>query len=353
MPQKYWITVPGSQWTAKETEMLNVQNVVRPWQELLRPAFRHADAQDPVLITLLQPITIDVREMDDQSINEIDSNANNVLLRQYYIHVVDLISVEVPDELQDIANDLPSPAEVVHKRTKLDRSAKADNRPSTAQSDASIPRSTSANSINSIDSILQATLASKTERAFHSLLTYVVEVMRVARDRKPSVLIVVPDHLAVKIKLSKQHPGCTVINNGSVVIRKSENPVINIECKSRDGSTGRDIYEKLFAQEFAEVLAMMLQRDGKMLRYSNRSDPFRVVYSLSAHHRRVYLTRVEFPPEYLRAINDGNLQSEAVIVERSDKSYRLDNAGELRELVTMIYLLFVQMEHDVATNVLA
>lgn len=93
-----------------------------------------------------------------------------------------------------------------------------------------------------------------------------------------SPLLVSPDHVRYNIKLSSQLPECVVVTDECVRIRRSGNPIISTECKSRDGSTGYKIYDKIFAQEFAEVLAVMLDREKKMFHFDNKDDAFRVVY---------------------------------------------------------------------------
>lgn len=339
MAQKYHITKPGSQWGPAETEICNVNDVTVPWADLLESAFE-PQADDATLLTLCSNIERKVRMCDRKYLFGL-YQARQENLYNYYTTMLTLTKLTASTQFGSLEEDPPPPAAVLARRSQRVIAKKPTQGMALDTSSQGVPKSTSLQSISSIKSDDQGVYESTTEEAFSHLLKYIMSSMMTEED---PILDHKTNHTRRVIQLKGAPKGCTVIDDGCIMVAKTGLAVINLESKTREGSTGADVYEKLFAQEFAEVLAVMTKRLDEALVSGDRSHPsFRTVYSISIHHRRVYLTRVIFSPGYLRGLLKGHIMDEQVLVERSSTSLRMDDVVELRQLVSYLVQLLRQL----------
>lgn len=341
-PVPQFLYAPASKWTLNEYEFLNVDDDVRPWREMLSVQPEDAVLQsDPLLQRLLDSFQKKARLISEQDIVDLRKSGQNVLAR-FYLTMMDIVSDTDEDDLdRDLIENTPSPKEI--KRVRYSRTAK----PSTSLSEGSIPKSNSLQSISSVSSDKQGQREGKTRTALFHLLDYISDYTY----PKFSDLLIDPNEYVGEINTKFSAKPIRVENDGS--IRRSKKtfgalPFLNIECKSGAGSSSSEMYLNIFAQEFGEMLAIMLGRvNAMMYRERTESDMSFVVYSIGVHHRRAYLAKVEFGSRYLHDCNEGVLDKERVTVFRSEQNYRLDDIAELREFVTMIYCLCSQFVDEI------
>ena len=129
--------------------------------------------------------------------------------------------------------------------------------------------------------------------------------------------------------------------------------VVVLDSTCRDGHSGIDVYEKLFAQEFAKIVSIIMERLEWTGTTDRTAEAFRTVYSCSSHHRRAYLTRVVFSTPYLEQLLSGKALTEKVVVERSETSLGLIDLKELRELVGYMVKLMRQLSEDFRDGLLS
>ena len=213
---------------------------------------------------------------------------------------------------------------------------------------SSIPKSSTLQSVSSVVSNRQKCLESVTEKAFEALLRFCLAPVGMY-GKCPIALAEEHTRRLISLPIARS----TVWADGCVQIAESQLAVINLESKSRGGSSSENMYRNIFAQEFAEILSIMMERLEWTGTTDRTAEAFRTVYSCSSHHRRVYLTRVIFSTPYLEQLQSGKALTEKVVVERSETSLRLDDVEELRELVGHMVKLMRQLCEDFRDGLLS
>lgn len=344
-PVPRFLYASASKWTLAEYEFLNVDDEVQPWRDMLHDKVTDKQlAEDEKLQAILSNFQNKVRDVSEDTLRDMrySNRADLASLARFYELVQEIVTDTTDeDSHSEIFTKTPSPKEV--KRVRYDRAAKV----TTSLSETSIPKSSSLQSISSVTSDKQGQREAQTRRAFFDLLDFIFQ----SCAREFDSLLVDPKEFVEKIQLQYQPKPVRVENDGCIRLRKSEYgalPFLNIECKSRAGSSSAEIYQNIFAQEFAESLAIMLARINAMKHVDDRSKTMsREVYSIGVHHRRAYIARVFFEPAYIEECDKGMLNERRVTVVRSEQNYRLDDVVELKELVTMIYCLCKQFIKEV------
>lgn len=335
-----------ARWTGIEYDFLNVDDEVKPWRDMLD--LKRSEEElwaDKNLQKILTGLGKEARNYTEEEVESMCMTRDSFHLGDFYKSIRRGVVTTARDEFEkDVMEDIPTPREL--KLIRYDRAVKSR----TPCCEDAIPEASLLQSVSSVSSDTSSTRESLVRQAFFSLLYYI----RLNCSGKLNALDIDRQPFEGVIRLKRQPKAIRVKNDGCIRMTKSKLghlPFLNIECKSRAGSSSADVHQKIFAQEFGESLAIMLAR----LKATEglQKCPSYTVYSIGVHHRRAYLARVDFDPKYLQDCVNGVLNERRVTVTRSERNYRLDDVMELRELVTMICCLCQQFVSEISAGRLA
>lgn len=365
-----------STWSAKELNLLHVDNVVV--DQLLDEEV--ADHSDSRLAKLLNNLPYDALEFDklittDDDFEDCFLEKYSLLAKMFYDQMYTLITtknsrMEAESPLNALASSMQVYIQSVGSaipigtdtdiRASLDSVvAQAGSPPesrknvqfeedksppavvSTKVTQRPLPSALSASSVKFAE---MGTKEAATEHALGLLLEFIIQEARF------KVLQFCRTHTDINILFGASQ-GPRSINDGSIILnakvpKSNVIPLINIECKSRQGSTGAEIMSKIAGQEFGEMLAIVQKRYHQS-RWSSRDKAINTVYTVAMHGRQAYLARVDFDSEYLEATASENLMDLRITVKRTKRSYRLDQKADLHAFVTLIYRVLYQLEAQI------